>query len=1230
EGLPDATTDPAYDEQWFHTNAKIPNTWNHLNHNGVHPGGSHDVVVAVIDSGVDYTHEELAANMWTNPGEIPNNGIDDDGNGFVDDVYGANVVSNPQYHSGDPMDLHGHGTHVAGIIAAQGFNEVGGVGVAFNTKIMAVRAAQYSGTLTVQDIAEGIQYAVDNGADVINMSFGGYQHSQMVQDALEVALNQAVLVAAAGNDSLSIHEAPFYPAAIPWVLGVVAMTPDNRHAWFTNTGYEVRAPGVGIHSTLPGDRYAAWSGTSMAAPVVSGISALMRSYYWQRDLWSSRFIQGSIYASGFDEETGTVKEVVDAYRALTEPPAPGVRLYATWLFDDPSIDPANDGDGRADAGETIHIGFELINRSGQADHVISILDAISPGAALSDPYVEILSNTVAMQGIGPFARDDNGLIYDEDGVITGVEAPWIVKIKPNCPNDHVIPFLVTTYFEDGWDPDPEEVMYTRLDRFSSVVQQGENVPTVISEDLTLTADKMWIVAGPVLVEPDVTLTVEPGTQVQWGGVSTDPYNPGPQSGYIVVRGTLLMEGTEEHPINLFPSYLVAGQTVDIRVESRDAKVRYAKILNPSLTGFYSIDHCHVYRDSYAATVEAYHISNSLFHKFRQSGSYIRAHSEYDTVLFDAGWYGPQNYGSYHTEMIDSVVLQDNEDGSPLSYSPSADYDESWLLDPSYRPYHVVEHDGKTYALLRGGVVAVHEVYEKIANYFGGHLAMAKTPEKEDFLRTYWSERPPLGGYDQAGFGLVPDGDYYYEWVDGTPLTYTNWTDGYPRGGYQDLYEGCVLKGEGRWRPPYWANEQHWHSGQGIYLLELPGSWTLEQLYEPFDEGTMQAYIQEHLPTHITRNALLSPYWDPDVSDWMKFHAPGTPSWSTITTSHVNMRDNFWGTDSTTLVDHAIVDYQDNFTTISIDYGTLPSHGFESTYPFVERVFVNGVSAAQVPVAGAGPTTFTIDFNRDMDPEVHPYVTFGPSPPHTDFTVYPMGQEEIVFPVTLSQPASEEVTVSYTTVDGTAVAGVDYEPRSGTLTYRPGQTEKTVAVPILGDHQDEFDKSFFLELLSPTYATLDDAEAQGTIVDDDCTVSIGDTSVVEVDSGTVDAVFTVTLSEASDETVTVDYETMDGTALAVRDYQPTSGTLTFAPGELEKQVAVPVFGDVNHEADTTFSVVLRHPRQANIAEKTGEATIFDNDPLINISDTSVVEGTDGSVDMEFTVTLSAEPRKTITV
>ena len=250
--------------------------------------------MAVIDTGVDYTHEDLAANMWVNPGEIPNNNIDDDGNGFVDDIHGANVVSSPASHSGDPIDYHGHGTHVAGIIAGQAFNGVGGVGVAFNTQIMAIRAAQSTGTLTVDDIAEGILYAVDNGAEVINMSFGGYQRSQVVEDALEIALNQAVLIAAAGNDSIDISQAPIYPASLPWVLGVEASTANDDLASFSNSGYEVRAPGESIYSTLPNNQYAKWSGTSMATPVVSGIAALMRSNYWQREVYSSRFIMGSI------------------------------------------------------------------------------------------------------------------------------------------------------------------------------------------------------------------------------------------------------------------------------------------------------------------------------------------------------------------------------------------------------------------------------------------------------------------------------------------------------------------------------------------------------------------------------------------------------------------------------------------------------------------------------------------------------------------------------------------------------------------------------------------------------------------------------------------------------------------------------------------------------------------------------------------------------------------------
>ena len=574
DGIPDAATDDRMGEQWQLERSNVTQAWSYLQSQGIDPGGSRDVVVAVIDTGVDYTHPDLTANMWTNSGEIPDNGIDDDNNGYVDDVYGACTVGNSfAGESGDPQDDHGHGTHVAGIIAAAGGNG-GTVGVAYNVQIMAVKAAQSSGVLTSSDIAQAIYYAVENGADVINMSFGGYGRSTVEEDALQVAFGQAVLVAAAGNGG--IPNLPMgkdmFPAAYPWVLGVMAERPEpaangDNLAEFSNWDssaqdsheYEVMAPGVGILSTLPGGKYASWSGTSMAAPVVSGIAALVRSKFTDKDSYSSRFIMGQIactgeFIQGITPDSGSpiYYYEVNAFEALTGYPEPKLSFLEYYVVDGSDIDAANNGDGIVDAGETIDLGMVIRNHWGKADPVQVKIDSLGSGG-MSDPF--------DFGAVANFATDDNGLIYTDD-VVTGVSSPFQLRVAENTPNDHVIPINITLSGKNGLDPeDPKE--YTFRQQMTLIVRNGVVLPDVISQDMTLTADKYWIVPNATIIEEGAAVIVEPGTQIQfWSSQPEDPYAEKPMT-YIQVKGSLLVNGTAEEPVEMFASGLYPGYEVKI-------------------------------------------------------------------------------------------------------------------------------------------------------------------------------------------------------------------------------------------------------------------------------------------------------------------------------------------------------------------------------------------------------------------------------------------------------------------------------------------------------------------------------------------------------------------------------------------------------------------------------------------------------------------------------------------
>ena len=271
--------DPKYPEQWSLPLMKLPQAW-------AIEKGNREVVIAIIDSGIDYRHDDLAPKAWINPGEVPENGLDDDGNGYVDDVYGwdftdaPNLQAEGDYIEGDnePIDERGHGTHVAGIAGALPDNGIGIAGVAWECPLMAIRAGLSLGgssRLQDDDSAAAIVYATDNGASVINMSWGGEHRSFVIQDAIDYAYARGVvLVAAAGN---SQKPTAIFPAAYRKVIAVASTEQNQQRFYQSNFGasIDIGAPGNVILSTQINNQYRLLTGTSMASPHVAGVAALI-------------------------------------------------------------------------------------------------------------------------------------------------------------------------------------------------------------------------------------------------------------------------------------------------------------------------------------------------------------------------------------------------------------------------------------------------------------------------------------------------------------------------------------------------------------------------------------------------------------------------------------------------------------------------------------------------------------------------------------------------------------------------------------------------------------------------------------------------------------------------------------------------------------------------------------------------------------------------------------------
>ena len=497
--------DPLYADQWGLTKIKAATAWNVVT-------GTPGTVIAIIDSGIDRQHPDLASRLWVNPGEIPNNGIDDDNNGYVDDVHGWNFVAK----SNDVADVNGHGTQVAGVAAAAGNNGVGIAGVCWDCRIMVVKAMQASGVANYSDIAAAVNYAVAKGARVINLSLGGYADSTALRTAIQTAAGSAVIVAGAGNDSTANR---FYPAAYANVLGVAATTVTNTKVGFSNYGdwVSLAAPGEAITTTFLGSDYGPGSGTSLASPFVAGLAGLIRS---QRSAWSPALVRLQLLQTASALGGGGLgRGLPDASKAVQDP-QPLLNLTSYTIN--------GDANGRPTAGDAVAV---VVNVSNQW------LDAADVQATLST------TSTYATIGAGSASVGD---IASGDVKASGV---LTFRVASNAGYGRAIPLTVRLTANGG--------SYVRSFPIAVTTRSSEEpvCGTIVNEDdlsqteLLWTSDKTYVATCDINVPAGYTLTIQPGTRVQFAG--NYAFNIG---------GTLIADGDGSAPIRFEAKMAGAGWT----------------------------------------------------------------------------------------------------------------------------------------------------------------------------------------------------------------------------------------------------------------------------------------------------------------------------------------------------------------------------------------------------------------------------------------------------------------------------------------------------------------------------------------------------------------------------------------------------------------------------------------------------------------------------------------------
>ncbi len=1144
--------------QWAPQKMDAPQAWSSTE-------GDPSVVIAVVDTGIDYRHTELNPNIWTH-GEILGNGVDDDGNGYVDDGYGWDFANN----DGDPLDDHFHGTHVAGIAAAAASdNPAGVVGICPRCRLMAVKVLGADGSGSTDAVANGITYAADNGAKVINLSLGSSLGSSTLASAVTYAWNRGVvIVAAAGNDGA---DARLYPAAYPEAMAIAATNSNDDRACFSNFGdnyVSVAAPGELIYSTTPldasgHDTYGTYSGTSMATPHAAGLAGLLFSQNPARTNAEVRTLiettANDLGLLGTDAYFGAGR--LNAYRAVqgdTSPTSPPAGLFSSSLT---ASGYANARKLARDSNGILHLAWHT-----QEGAQYRVLYAASGdgGVTWSAPQVVFESSAETYQ---PAMTIDSNYVY------------LAFPSKAGAVNYQVL-FTRRALSGGSWA--------------APVVLMGGSY-NAVRPDLYRDPSngRLHLVASSFDDAPYVYYTASDDGGLTWGTVRQ--VNLTSAAGQSTRYADVHANGA---------SVYLAGRTVEFTFFGLLPRYRLFTIRSLDNGNSWSdLTELATYDNSEAGLSLA-GIGDQLYLGYEQGGTiYFRRSNA------GVNWSNAESLGS----------------GAWPSLAQEPD-GQAWLMWENGGSLSLYHYNGTSWDRSDSVLAATG-----LNKAYYPNLNLGASGGFVEWTATHCSGAPyrlTYGSRALADVPLIPQlqfsaTDYRVGEGDGA-ATVTVTLNGASAGPVTVKYatsDGTATAGS-----DYTAISGALTFNPGETSKTFSVTIREDTRDEPDETVVLTLSNPANAVLGSPANATIT-LGDNDPPPSVYFSISTSYVYENAGSATMTVRLSA-ASGYAVAVNYAT---SDGTATAGSDYtatsGTLTFNPGEAIKTFSMPITDDTLGEANetLNVSLSNPTNAALGSpaTATLIIRANDTLTFS-------LSSYSVNENagSATITVKLNAPSNVVVAVNYATSDGTAKAGSDYTATSGMLSFNPGEISKTFSVPITDDALGEANETLNVSLSNPTNATLGSPATATLTIRANDTVAFS-LSSYSVNENAGSATITVKLSGPSSQVVTVNYATSDGTAKAGSDYTATSGTLAFNPGETSKTFSVPITDDALGEANETLTVSLTNPTNATLGSpSTATLTIKANDTVaFSLSNYNVNEGAGSAT---ITVKLSGPSSQVVTV